>query len=74
MIKWFIQEIQTDKGGNTAFVNPVLKDTEEDAWSKYYLTLSYAIKSAVYCHTVMLCTTDGRVLDSKNYVHSEVVE
>ena len=69
MIKWFIQEIQTDREGNAAFLQPVLKESETEAWSAYYSTLSFAIISAVFSHTVMLCTTDGRVLDSKNYVH-----
>lgn len=69
MIKWFILEIQTDADGNAAFLPPVLKETENAAWSAYYSTLSFAIMSSVFSHTVMLCTTDGRVLDSKNYVH-----
>ena len=75
MIKYFIQEIQTDKDGNASFLPPALKETENEAWSAYYSTLSFAIMSTVFSHTVMLCTTDGRTLDSKNYVHQpEVTE
>ena len=69
MINYVIFEMQTDADGNTAFVPPVLKPDEADAWSAYYLTLSDAVKSSVYCHTVMLCTTDGRTIDSKCYMH-----
>ena len=69
MISWVIFEMQTDRDGNTAFVSPVNEKDEAEAWSKYYLTLSYAVKSLVYCHTVMICTTDGRTLESKCYMH-----
>lgn len=69
MIKFIIFEMQTDKNGNVAFVPPVQKETEAEAWSAFYLTLSSAIVSTVFSHTVMLCTADGQVLDSKNYVH-----
>lgn len=69
MTTYVIFEMQTDAEGHVLFVTPVQKATEEDAWSAYYLTLSYAIKSTVFSHTVMLCTNDGRVLDAKNYVH-----
>ena len=69
MISWVIIEMQTDRDGNTAFVKPVNEKDEAEAWSKYYLTLSYAVKSSVYCHTVMICTTDGRTHDSQCYMH-----
>ena len=72
MTTYIIFEMQTDAEGNTIFVPPVTKDTEDDAWSAFYLTLSYAIKSPVFSHTVMLCTNDGRVLDTRNYVHGGV--
>lgn len=69
MTTYIIFEIQTDAEGVASFVPPVTKTTEDDAWSAFYLTLSYAIKSTIFSHTVMLCTNDGRVLDTRNYVH-----
>ena len=69
MISFVIIEMQTDEAGATAFTPPVCESDEAEAWSKYYITLSYAIRSSVYSHTVMLLTTDGRLVDSKNYVH-----
>lgn len=69
MTTYIIFEMQTDAEGVTIFVPPAQFTSEVDAWSAFYLTISYAIKSAVFSHTVMLCTNDGRVLDSKNYVH-----
>lgn len=69
MTTYIIFEMQTDAEGNTSFVPPAQFANEVDAWSTFYLTISYAIKSSVFSHTVMLCTNDGRVLDCKNYVH-----
>lgn len=69
MIPYVIYEMQTDRDGKTSHITPVDFTDEKKAWSAYYLTLSYAIKSAVYMHTVMLCTADGRMIDSKCYMH-----
>lgn len=69
MTTYVIYEMQTGADGVVLFVPPVQFTSETEAWSAFYLTLSYAIKSTVFSHTVMLCTNDGRVLDSKNYVH-----
>lgn len=69
MTTYVIFEMQTDAEGNVLFVTPVQFTSEVDAWSAFFLTISYAIKSTVPSHTVMLCTNDGRVLDSRNYVH-----
>ena len=69
MINYVIFEMQTDKDGKTALVPPEFICDETEAWSAFFYAVSFAIKSKVYCHTVMLCTTDGRVLDSRNYVH-----
>lgn len=69
MTTYIIFEIQTDAEGSVLFVPPAQFESETEAWSAFYLTLSYAIKSAVFSHTVMLCANDGRVLDSRNYLH-----
>ena len=69
MTTYVIFEMQTDAQGNVVFVTPAQFDNETDAWSAFFLTLSYAIKSTIFSHTVMLCTNDGRVLDTRNYVH-----
>ena len=69
MTTYVIFEMQTDAEGHVLFVTPVQLTSEVDAWSAFFLTLSYAIKSNVPSHTVMLCTNDGRILDSRNYVH-----
>lgn len=42
-----------------------------DAEVKFYQTLAEAVKSSVTCHTVMLCTGEGFVLDVKTYRHEE---
>lgn len=69
MTKYIIFEMQTDKNGNVAFVPPEQKESEPEAWSAFYLKLSSAILSSVFSHTIMLCTNDGQVLDTRNYVH-----
>lgn len=69
MTKYIIFEMQTDKNGNVAFTPTVQKETEAEAWSAFYQMLSYAILSNVFSHTIMLCTNDGQVLDTRNYVH-----
>ena len=73
MTKYIIFEMQTDKDGNVAFLPPVQKATENEAWSAFYLTIASAIMSNVFSHTVMLCTNDGQVLDTRNYVHGGAV-
>ena len=70
MINFCIFEIQTDKENNSTFLAPVTFDNEDSAWSAYYSKLSFAIMSNVYIHTVMLCTIDGRLIDSKCYMHN----
>lgn len=69
MITFVIFEMQTDREGTTAHLPPINYTDEAEAWSAYYLKLSFAIKSEVYMHTVMLCTADGRMIDSKCYMH-----
>ena len=69
MITYIILEMQTDKAGVTAFVTPAQFSSDADAWAEYYLRLHYAVLSSVPLHTVMLCTSDGRLIQSKSYVH-----
>ena len=72
MIPFTIFEIQTDTSGNVLHLPPVTRTDENEAWSEYYLKLAYAAKSTVYIHTVMLCTIDGRLIQSRSFMHGEV--
>lgn len=72
MIPFTIFEIQTDASGNVAHLPPVNRTDENEALSEYYLKLAYAAKSTVYIHTVMLCTIDGRLIQSRSFMHGEV--
>lgn len=73
-IVYTIYEIQTDADGNVAHLPPVDKQSENEAWAAYYLTLSYAVNSTVFLHTVMLCTNDGRKIDEQHYYHPVPVD
>lgn len=66
---YIIYETQTDADGNVAHLPPVDKPDLDEAWSAYYLTLSYAVRSIVAIHTVMLCDNCGRVIDVKSFSH-----
>lgn len=72
MIPFIVFEIQTDESNNVATLPPVVREDENEAWSEYYGKLSYAAKSPVYIHTVMLCTIDGRQIQAKSFMHGEV--
>lgn len=74
MIPFIIFEIQTDINNTVANLPPVVKENENEAWSEYYYKLSFAAKSSVYIHTVMLCTIDGRLIQGKSFMHGEANE
>lgn len=62
-------EMQTDEEGKTAHLPPVDCNEENEAWSAFYSKLSFAAVSSVYIHTVMLCTIDGRLVESRSFMH-----
>ena len=72
MNTWIIFEIQTDRDGVVSHLPPVNKAEENEAWSAYYSKLSFAAVSSVYIHTVMLCTVDGKLIQSRSFMHGEV--
>lgn len=74
MIPFIIFEIQTDINNEVVNLPPVVKEDENEAWSEYYYKLSFAAKSSVYIHTVMLCTIDGRLIQGKSFMHGEANE
>ena len=74
MNTWIIFEIQTDRDGKVAHLPPVNKADENEAWGAYYSKLASAAISSVYIHTVMLCTVDGKLIQSRSFMHGEVSE
>lgn len=74
MERCVIYELQMSEDGTVARLSPINKETDADAWAEYYMKLSYAIRSNVFVHTVMLCTATGRLLDSKSYMNKEKAE
>ena len=66
-----ILEQQTTKDGATAYPPLEQKATRNEAESVYHSKLAYAATSSVYVHAVSLLTDDGRLVDSKCYVHND---
>lgn len=74
MVPFIIFEVQTDSGGKTASLPPVVKTDENEALSEFYLKCGYAAISSTYLHTVFLLTADGRKIDSKSFMHGDTPE
>lgn len=70
MIPYILFEMQTNREGVTAHLPPLNFTDENEAFSAYYLKVGSAYISQVYMHTVMLCTADGRCIDSKCIMHN----
>lgn len=70
-LPYIIFEIQSDGEGNVSTLPPVIKQTENEAWGEFYLKLAYAATSTVVIHTVMLASVDGRLIQSKTFLHME---
>lgn len=68
---FIIQELQTNAAGTVAALPIVTKDSREEADSVFYQKLASAAISSVACHTVMLYTHEGLVLDRKFYKHGQ---
>lgn len=70
---YIIQEVQTDVNKNVAFMPPVVKATQQEAESEYYIKLGYAAISAVAVHSVIMYTNEGFPLMHGCYKHDAPV-
>jgi len=70
MLGYVIYEMQTDAEGETAHLPPINETDENEALAVFCEKKAAAIRSSVYMHTVMLCTTDGRIKDSTCQMHN----
>ena len=66
---YIIQEIQTDVNKEVAFMPPVVKATQQEAESEYYIKLGYAAISNVSIHSVIMYTEEGFPLMHGCYKH-----
>lgn len=66
---FIIQEIQTDANNNVAFLPQVVKATQAEAESEYYIKLGYAAISSVPVHSVIMYTHEGFPLMHGVYKH-----
>lgn len=74
MKAWIIYEMQTDKDGNVGLLPGIVKKTELEAQSEFYLKCGYAAVSSVYLHTVFFVTNDGKLVDKKVFMHGKEPE
>lgn len=66
---YIVLEIQEEKDGTVRVLEPAYYEAKEDALQKYYVVLSYAVKSELMRHTAMILTTDGQVYKSECYMN-----
>ena len=66
---FIIQEIQTDANNNVTFLPQVVKATQAEAESEYYIKLGYAAISSVPVHAVIMYTHEGFPLMHGVYKH-----
>lgn len=71
MKAWIIYEIQTDRAGNVSLFPGIVKESELEGLSEFYIKCGYAALSSAYIHTVFLVTNDGRCVDKKTFMHGE---
>lgn len=65
---YIVLEIQEEQDGRTRVLEPAFFEEKEDALQKYYIVLSYAVKSELAKHTAMIVTPDGQVFKSECYM------
>ena len=68
---FIIQELQTNAAGTVAALPIDQREDRNEAESVYYQKLAAAAISSVPCHTVMLYTHEGLVLEKKYYKHGQ---
>ena len=59
-------EIQVDASGNISEL-PVAYANENDAYEKYYIILSAAVKSVIPYHAANIIRSDGIMIEGKVY-------
>lgn len=67
---YIVLEIQQEFDGTTRVLEPAYYEQKEDALQKYYIVLSYAVKSGLATHTAMIVTPDGQVYRNECYMSS----
>lgn len=70
MYKYIVIELQTAKDGKVANI-VTSHDTENAAWSKYHQVLSSAATSAIPRHAAALLQSDGTLVESRSFDHTE---
>ena len=70
---YIVYEVQTDSEGHSAHLPPVDKTDVNEAWGVFYQKLASAATSSVPVHAVFLLTADGRMIQSKTFMHKEEV-
>ena len=68
---FIIQEIQTDENG-VHLLPAIVKETQNEAESEYYIKLGYAAISSVPVHAVIMYTSDGFPVKHDKYVHADI--
>lgn len=67
---YIVLEIQEEQDGTMRVLEPAYYSDKADALQKFYIILSYAVKSELTYHTAMILTPDGQVFKSECYMHS----
>lgn len=65
-----IVELQTDINGNTISTPNQHEADHDEALSKWHLTCSYAAKSSVYIHAVLLIGERGNLEQIGEFIHA----
>ena len=71
---YIVLEIQEEFSGTARVLEPAFYENKDDALQKYYIVLSYAVKSELAKHTAMIITPDGQVFKCECYMHDEPEE
>lgn len=72
-MKYLVLEIQANADGSVGIPPIASYDVRNEAESRYHSVLATAAISAVEMHSVVLLTSDGRVLERKSYNHASEV-
>lgn len=70
MPKYVVIEMQNGVVGTNAWTY----NTREDAEVKFFQVLSEVVKSPIETHSVLLVTSEGFIIDSRCYTHSNLSE
>lgn len=67
---YIVLELQEEQDGTTRVLEPAYFETIEEALQKYYIVLSYAVRSDLARHSAMILTSDSTVIKSECYTHT----